>query len=186
MRSDIIVGFYSIQNNNLHVWAQLLDVNALRLSPPLTQDGPLDHMLDVLDSARMARRPYPRSEVSSAGSQTFMQLASICTWNGFENYVRGIIEARTGRAHPPSQVSRSASKTPPTHPAWLALGMTYFSEQVVRCLGRRTRSPALETDPGGARSGVLPRPSLLLHWPLRRGRSCLCFRRPVSFRCRRW
>ena len=32
---DIIVGFYTLQNNNLHVSAQLLDVNALRLTQPL-------------------------------------------------------------------------------------------------------------------------------------------------------
>lgn len=89
---DIIVGFYTLQNNTLHVSAQLLDVNALRLSQPLVEDGPLDHMLDVLDSlawqsARGLDAGFPLPEASFQAASANLRL------NGFENYVRGIVEA---------------------------------------------------------------------------------------------
>jgi TolB-like protein len=97
---DIIVGFYTLQNNTLHVSAELLDVNALRLSSPLIQDGPLDHMLDVLDAlawqvARGLDPKFPLPEASFRAASANLRL------NGFENYVRG--------------KSRSP-RTPPTRP----------------------------------------------------------------------
>ena len=123
---DIIVGFYTLQNNTLHVSAELLDVNALRLSSPLIQDGPLDHMLDVLDAlawqvARGLDPKFPLPEASFRAASANLRL------NGFENYVRGILEtepsARIGR------LKIAVTENPTYSPAWLALGMTYFSEQ---------------------------------------------------------
>jgi len=92
---DIIVGFYTLQNNTLHVSAQLLDVNALRLNQPLQQDGPLDHMLDVLDAlawqvARGLDARFPLPEASFHAASANLRL------NGFENYVRGILEVEPG------------------------------------------------------------------------------------------
>jgi tetratricopeptide (TPR) repeat protein/TolB-like protein len=145
----VIVGFYTLQNNNLHVSAQLLDVNALRLSQPLVQDGPLDHMLDVLDSLAwhltLSLDPkFPLPESSFHAASTNLRL------NGFENYVRGIIEAE------PSERIRhlkiAVAENPSYSPAWLALGMTYFSEQQfdasAAALGhlRKTDRAALEAE----------------------------------------
>jgi tetratricopeptide (TPR) repeat protein len=123
---DIIVGSYTLQNNNLHVSAELLDVNALRLSQPLVQDGPLDHMLDVLDSLAWhvargldARFPVPESSFHAASANLHL--------NGFENYVRGIVE--TEPAERIRHLKIAVAENPKYSPAWLALGMTYFSEQ---------------------------------------------------------
>jgi tetratricopeptide (TPR) repeat protein len=123
---DVIVGFYTMQANNLHVSAQLLDVNALRLSQPLTQDGPLDHMLDVLDSlawqaARGVDPKFPLPESSFHAASANLRL------NGFENYIRGIVEAdpAEGIRH----LKIAVAENPTYSPAWLALGMIYFSEQ---------------------------------------------------------
>jgi tetratricopeptide (TPR) repeat protein len=123
---DIIVGNYTLQNNNLHVSAELLDVNALRLSQPLVQDGPLDHMLDVLDSLAWqvargldARFPVPESSFHAASANLRL--------NGFENYVRGIVEAEP--AERIRHLKIAVAENPKYSPAWLALGMTYFSEQ---------------------------------------------------------
>jgi tetratricopeptide (TPR) repeat protein len=146
---DIIVGFYTLQANNLHVSAQLLDVNALRLSPPLVQDGPLDHMLDVLDSlawhlARAIDPKFPLPESSFQAASANLHL------NGFENYIRGILETT------PSERIRhlkiAVAENPTYSPAWLALGMTYFSEQQfdasAAALGhlRKTDPTALEAE----------------------------------------
>jgi tetratricopeptide (TPR) repeat protein len=123
---DIIVGFYTLQNNNLHVSAGLLDVNALRLSQPLLEDGPLDHMLDVLDSlawhvARGLDAKFPLPEGSFHAASANLKL------NGFENYVRGIIEVQP--AERIRHLKIAVAENPTYSPAWLALGMTYFSEQ---------------------------------------------------------
>jgi tetratricopeptide (TPR) repeat protein len=123
---DIIVGNYTMQNNNLHVSTELLDVNALRLSQPLTQDGPLDHMLDVLDSlawqvARGLDPKFPLPESSFHAASANLRL------NGFENYVRGVVEAEP--AERIRHLKIAVAENPTYSPAWLALGMTYFSEQ---------------------------------------------------------
>jgi tetratricopeptide (TPR) repeat protein/TolB-like protein len=123
---DIIVGFYTLQGNNLHVSAELLDVNALRLSQPLVQDGPLDHMLDVLDSlawhvTRGLDPKFPLSEDSFHAASANLHL------NGFENYVRGILD--TDPAERIRHLKIAVAENPRYSPAWLALGMTYFSEQ---------------------------------------------------------
>jgi tetratricopeptide (TPR) repeat protein len=123
---DVIVGFYNLQGNNLHLSAELLDVNALRLSQPLVQDGPLDHMLDVLDSqawhlARALDAKFPLPEDSFHAASANLHL------NGFENYVRGITE--TDPAERVRRLKIAVAENPRYSPAWLALGMTYFSEQ---------------------------------------------------------
>ncbi|MGA9719654.1 MAG: tetratricopeptide repeat protein [Acidobacteriaceae bacterium] len=146
---DIIVGFYSMQNNNLHVSAQLLDVNALRLSPPVTQDGPLEHMLDTLDSlawhvVRSLDPKFPLPEASFHAASANLHL------NGFENYVRGIIE--TEPAERIRHLKIAVAENPTYSPAWLALGMTYFSDQQfdasAAALGhlRKTDRAALEAE----------------------------------------
>jgi tetratricopeptide (TPR) repeat protein/TolB-like protein len=146
---DVIVGFYTLQNNNLHISAQLLDVNALRLSQPLVQDGPLDHMLDVLDSLAwhltLSLDPrFPLPETSFHAASANLRL------NGFENYIRGIIEVEP--AERIRHLKIAVAENPSYSPAWLALGMTYFSEQQfdasATALGhlRKTDRAALEAE----------------------------------------
>ncbi|HEX6496444.1 MAG TPA: tetratricopeptide repeat protein [Acidobacteriaceae bacterium] len=123
---DIIVGFYTLENNNLHVSAQLLDVNALRLNPPLVQDGPLDHMLDVLNSLtwHLVRELDPKFPLPESSFQT---ASANLRLNGFENYIRGVIEAEP--AERIRHLKIAVAENPTYSPAWLGLGMTYFSEQ---------------------------------------------------------
>jgi tetratricopeptide (TPR) repeat protein len=145
----IIVGFYTLQGNNLHVSAELLDVNALRLSQAEVQDGPLDHMLDVLDSLawHITRKldpkfPLPESSFHAASANLHL--------NGFENYIRGILE--TEPAERIRHLKIAVAENPTYSPAWLALGMTYFSEQQfdasAAALGhlRKTDRAALEAE----------------------------------------
>ncbi len=146
---DIIVGSYTMQGNSLHVSAELLDVNALRLSSPLVEDGALDHMLDVLDSLawHVARAldpkfPLPESSFLAAGANFRL--------NGFENYIRGIVE--TDPAERLRHLKIAVAENPAYSPAWLALGMTYFTEQQfdasAAALGhlRKTDRAALEAE----------------------------------------
>lgn len=123
---DIIVGSYTLQGTTLHVSAQLLDVNALHLAPPLMQDGPLNQMLDVLDTLawRIARTldakfPLPQSSFVAAGANLHL--------DGFENYVRGITEPDP--AERLRHLKVAVAENPSYSPAWLALGMSEFTEQ---------------------------------------------------------
>jgi tetratricopeptide (TPR) repeat protein len=123
---DIIVGSYTLEGSTLHVSAQLLDVNALRLRPPLLADGALNQMLDVLDSLawRVARTldakfPLPETSFLAAGANLHL--------DGFENYVRGIVELEP--AERLRHLKVAVAENPGYGPAWLALGMSEFSEQ---------------------------------------------------------
>jgi tetratricopeptide (TPR) repeat protein len=146
---DIIVGFYTMQNNILHLSAQLLDVNALRLSQPLVEDGPLDRMLDVLNSLAWhvagsldPKFPLPESSFQAASANLHL--------NGFENYIRGIVEAEP--AERIRHLKIAVAENPTYSPAWRTLGMTYFSEQQfdasAAALGhlRKTDRAALEAE----------------------------------------
>jgi tetratricopeptide (TPR) repeat protein len=83
-------------------------------------------MLDVLDSlawhvARGLDPRFPVPESSFHGASANLRL------NGFENYVRGIVEAEP--AERIRHLKIAVAENPKYSPAWLALGMTYFSEQ---------------------------------------------------------
>ena len=146
---DIIVGYYTLQGSNLYVTAELLDVNALRLGQPIVADGALDHMLDVLGtlSWRAARGldpkfPLPEASFHAAGANLRL--------NGFENYIRGILETTPSESI--AHLKIAVAENPTYSPAWLALGMTYFSEQQfdasAAALGhlRKTDRAALEAE----------------------------------------
>lgn len=146
---DIIVGSFNLQGTALHVSAQLLDVNALRLSEPIVQDGQLNQMLDVLDSLawRVARAldpkfPVPQTSFVAAGANLHL--------NAFENYVRGITEPEP--AERLRHLKVAVADNPGYSPAWLALGMTEFSEQQFDAAGaalghlRKSDPAALEAE----------------------------------------
>jgi tetratricopeptide (TPR) repeat protein len=66
-----------------------------------------------------ARFPLPEGSFHAASASLHL--------NGFENYIRGIIEAEP--AERIRHLKIAVAENPTYSPAWLALGMTYFSEQ---------------------------------------------------------
>jgi tetratricopeptide (TPR) repeat protein len=83
-------------------------------------------MLDVLNSLAWhvvrsldAKFPLPESSFQAASSSLRL--------NGFENYIRGIVEVEP--AERIRHLKIAVAENPTYSPAWLALGMTYFSEQ---------------------------------------------------------
>jgi tetratricopeptide (TPR) repeat protein len=90
----VIVGSYNIANPGtsaarIDVQAQLLEVNALRLSPPITGTGPLPTLFDVENALawRVARRMDPHFAVAQ---QTFLAASGGVGLSAFEDYIRGI------------------------------------------------------------------------------------------------
>jgi len=106
-------------------------------------------MFDVLDSlawhvVRSLDPKFPLPEASFHAASANLHL------NGFENYVRGILEVEP--AERIRHLKIAVAENPTYSPAWLALGMTYFSEQQfdasAAALGhlRKTDRAALEAE----------------------------------------
>ncbi len=146
---SVILGSYTLTGDHLTVSAQLLDVKALKLGPPMQQDGELKNILDILNSLawRLARQLDPAYSVAQ---QTFLAADNALRVDAFENYIRGMI------AESPSErivhLKESLRLNPGFTPAWFALGMAYFANQdyddAATTLGRLAKDDprALEAD----------------------------------------
>jgi len=122
----VIVGSYTMQNDQLAAKAEILDVGALTLSPPLSRQAELKSLMDTLNSLAwdVARKLDPTYSVAQ---QTFLAADSPLRVDAFENYIRGIIdEAPLDRI---MHLKEAVRISPTFMPAWLALGRAYFSNQ---------------------------------------------------------
>ncbi len=122
----VVVGSFTEQGSTFRASAQILDVKALRLGQPIVEQAEINHLLDVLNSLawRVARTLDPKYAVAE---NTFVAAGSALRLDGFENYIRGLVEA-----NPPERIRHlkdAVQQNPTYYPAWLALGMAYFGEQ---------------------------------------------------------
>jgi tetratricopeptide (TPR) repeat protein len=122
----VIVGSYLLQNGILTTKAQILDVSALTLSPPITRSADLKNLMDTLNGLAwdIARKLDPAYSVAL---QTFVAADAPLRIDAFENYIRGVIDEA-----PQDRIMhlREATRLSPTFiPAWVALGKAYFSNQ---------------------------------------------------------
>jgi tetratricopeptide (TPR) repeat protein len=122
----VIVGSYLLQNGQLSAKAQILDVSALTLSPPLTRAADLKSLMDTLNGLAwdVARKLDPSYSVAE---QTFLAADAPLRVDAFENYIRGVIdEAPLDRV---THLKEAVRISPSFMPAWLALGRAYFANQ---------------------------------------------------------
>jgi tetratricopeptide (TPR) repeat protein len=122
----VIVGSYTLQNGQLAAKAEILDVGALTLSPPLSRQADLKSLMDTLNSLAwdVARKLDPTYSVAQ---QTFLAADAPLRVDAFENYIRGVIdEAPLDRI---THLKEAVRISPTFMPAWLALGRAYFSNQ---------------------------------------------------------
>ena len=122
----IVLGSFTEQGSTFRASAQILDVTALRLGPPIVEQADINRLLDVLNSVawRVARALDPKYPVAQ---NTFVATGSHLRLDAFENYTRGLVEN-----NPPEQIRHlkdAVAQSPEFAPAWLALGLTYFGEQ---------------------------------------------------------
>lgn len=146
---DVIVGSYALVNGQLAVKAQILDVGALTLGAPLSRQGELKSMMDLLNGLAwdIARKMDPTYSVAE---QTFLAADAPLRVDAFEAYIRGVMDES-----PMDRIThtREAARLSPTFmPAWLALGRAYFSnqnyEEAAETLGHLSKDDpnALEAD----------------------------------------
>jgi tetratricopeptide (TPR) repeat protein len=122
----VIVGNYTVTGSQLTVQARILDITALHLSPPIQEQSTLEDLLDVANKLAwdVTRQLDPSYAVAQ---QTFLAADGHLPVNAFENYIRGLVEER------PEENIRHLQEAirldPNFIPAWLALGLKYFSNQ---------------------------------------------------------
>lgn len=123
---SVVLGYYILADGHFTASAQILDVKALKLSPPIQQEGDLKNLIGILNSLawRVARQLDPSYSVAE---QTFLAADGPLGAEVFENYIRGLVaEAPAERI---SHLKESLRLDPRFTPAWFALGMAYFANQ---------------------------------------------------------
>jgi tetratricopeptide (TPR) repeat protein len=115
-----------VENGRIAVQAQVLEVNKLRLSPPLADSSELSRLFDVENAIawKIARQIDPHLNVAQ---QTFLAAAGGVKLSAFENYIRG-----TDATTPQERIKRlqmAVQDTPDYPAALLALGKAQFQQR---------------------------------------------------------
>jgi tetratricopeptide (TPR) repeat protein/TolB-like protein len=145
----VIVGSYTVSSGRISVQAQVLEVNKLRLSSPLTDSSELTRLFDVENAIawKVAKQIDPHFNVAQ---QTFLAASGGVQLSAFENYIRG-----TDATTPQERIKRlqMAVQTAPNYTAaLLALGKAQYSDrqydQAAATLAKilPTDRPALEAN----------------------------------------
>jgi tetratricopeptide (TPR) repeat protein/TolB-like protein len=121
----LVFGYYSFDGRILTARAQLLDMERMRLSPEITESGPLIELIDLQtalawDLVRIVRPDFPVSH------DAFKAAAPPIRLDAFENYIRGILGTM-----PQDKIRRfrEAVRLSPNYTAaLLQLGKSYYSE----------------------------------------------------------
>ncbi len=122
----VIVGSYTVANERISVHAQVLEVNKLRLSAPLTDSSELARLFDVENAIawKVARQIDPHFNVAE---QTFVASSEGIQLSAFENYIRG-----TDATTPQERIKRlqmAVVSSPNYAAALLALGKAQYAER---------------------------------------------------------
>jgi tetratricopeptide (TPR) repeat protein len=137
----VIVGSYTVNNGRIEVQAQVLEVDKLRLSQPLTDSSELARLFDVENAIawKVARQIDPHFNVAE---QTFLAASGGVRLSAFENYIRG-----TDATTSPERIKRlqmAVQDTPDYPAALLALGKAQFTQrdydQAAATLAKITRT----------------------------------------------
>ena len=125
----IIIGTYNVANQGttaarIDAQAQVLAVNELAMSPPITGAGELPKLFDVENALawRVARRMDPHFAVAE---QTFLAASGGVGLTAFEDYIRGI-SAPTAEERL-KRLEDAVAAAPSYTPALLALGKEEYA-----------------------------------------------------------
>jgi tetratricopeptide (TPR) repeat protein len=122
----VIVGSYTVNDNRIAVQAQVLEVNKLRLSQPLSDSSELARLFDVENAIawKIARQVDPHLNVAQ---QTFLAASGGVKLSAFENYIRGT-DATTSQERI-KRLQMAIQDTPNYPAALLALGKAQFAQR---------------------------------------------------------
>ena len=122
----IVVGSYTVNNNRITVQAQTLSVNHLRMSSPLEDSSPLDHLFDLENGIawKVAHQIDPQFKVAQ---QTFLSASAGIKLSAFENYIRG--SDTTNPQEREKRLQQAIVDTPGYAAALLAMGKTQYTQR---------------------------------------------------------
>jgi tetratricopeptide (TPR) repeat protein len=122
----VVVGSYTLNSGRVSAQAQVVQVNKLHMSSPVTDSADLAHLLDLENGLawQCARQIAPSFAVAQ---QTFLAASSGVHLDAYESYIRGIT-ATTDEER--LQRLKSAVQLAPTYaPALLALGKLQYAQR---------------------------------------------------------
>jgi tetratricopeptide (TPR) repeat protein len=125
----VIVGSFNVVNpgtpaSRIDVQAQVLEVNQLRMSAPLTDSAELPRLFDVENAIawKVARRMDPHFAVAE---QTFLAAAGGVSLSSFEDYIRGTSAPTSDERL--KRLQDAVAQTPTYTAALLALGKEQYA-----------------------------------------------------------
>jgi tetratricopeptide (TPR) repeat protein len=125
----VIVGSFNVTNpgtaaSRIEVQAQVLEVNQLRMSAPLTDSSDLARLFDVENAIawKIAQRMDPHFAVAE---QTFLAAAGGVHLSSFEDYIRGTSAATSDERL--KRLQAAVAATPDYTAAQLALGKEQYA-----------------------------------------------------------
>ena len=125
----VIVGSFTVVNNGtsasrIEVQAQVLEVNQLRMSAPLTDSADLPRLFDVENAIawKVAQRMDPHFAVAE---QTFLAAAGGVRLSSFEDYIRGTSAPTSDERL--KRLKAAVAETPDYTAALLALGKEQYA-----------------------------------------------------------
>jgi tetratricopeptide (TPR) repeat protein len=120
----VIVGSFNVQGGSISAQAQVLEVNQLRMSEPLTDSAELPRLFDVENAIawKVAQRMDPHFAIAE---QTFLAAAGGVKLSSFEDYIRGT-SAPTSEERL-KRLEAAVTETPDYTAALLALGKEQYA-----------------------------------------------------------
>jgi len=119
----VVIGSFTLANNQIDIQSQVLSIDQLTLSPPVTDTGALDHLYDAENSIawKVARTVDPSLNVAE---QTFLGAGGAVPLPAFEDYIRGINASTSAEAL--ERLKTAVAEAPTYTAALLALGKQQY------------------------------------------------------------
>jgi tetratricopeptide (TPR) repeat protein len=120
----VVVGSFTVENGRIQVQAQVLEVNQLRMSPPLEDSAELPRLFDVENAIawKVAQRMDPHFSVAE---RTFLAASGGVRLSSFENYIRGTSAPTSDERL--KRLEAAVTETPDYTAALLALGKEQYA-----------------------------------------------------------
>jgi len=120
----VVVGSFNVENGRIEVQAQVLEVNQLRMSQPLSDSANLPRLFDVENAIawKVAQRLDPHFAVAE---QTFLAAAGGVRLSSFEDYIRGTSAPTSDERL--KRLQAAVAETPDYTAALLALGKEQYA-----------------------------------------------------------
>jgi tetratricopeptide (TPR) repeat protein/TolB-like protein len=128
----VVTGHYSYDGQSFTCSAEVLDMNALRMSDPVANHGALTALIEV--QTGLAWQVMNSIAPGTAGTrEDFVRRSEPIRLDAFENYIRGVVAS--DRVEKVRRLREAIRLNPQYTEAVLALGRTYFNNREFESAG---------------------------------------------------